>query len=315
MRKTDKSAAIFVTCLHRRDLVMCPPECRYRVSSGFAGKNQLMADVTVDVREVAVDVLTPNPRQPRTVFDHTELAGLASTLATTGMLQPIVVAPGESGNTLIIVAGERRWRAAKMAGWEKVPVLVRAPMSDFDFHISALVENVSRVELNPLESAAAFEALLSDGLSHNEIADLVGCSRSHVSHTLSLLRLPTEVANRVASGVLSAGHAKLLVALADDPPRCAALASRIVAEGLSVMATNEILLLADHDDNADQGPRRRRRTPIDGDALALQSRLADVFDTSVAVTSSTGRGKIVVQYANREDLDRIAQLLFTIDNS
>ena len=255
----------------------------------------------IALRELPIKDIVPNSRQPRSVFDEDALAELAESLQLVGFLQPVVVRPTVEGFEL--VAGERRWRAAQLAGLDTVPALIRQTADD-DLLRDALLENLHRVQLNPLEEAAAYQQLLEDfGCTQDELAQRVGRSRPAVSNSLRLLKLPAPVQRRVAAGVLSAGHARALVAL-EDPDQMEALAARVVAEQMSVRALEEAIALGD---GVKPTPRRRtsRRTspfqPIAED-------LADRLDTRVNITGGT-RGRLVIDFASGEDLQRILAAL------
>jgi ParB family chromosome partitioning protein len=251
--------------------------------------------------EVAIGAITPNPRQPRQNFDEDSLEELALSIREVGLLQPVVVRPVMPGHYELIM-GERRWRACQRAGLEHIPAIVRGTTDD-DLLREALMENLHREQLNPLEEAAAYQQLLDDfGATHDELAHKVGRSRPHISNTIRLLHLPPAVQRRVAAGVLSAGHARALLAL-DDPDAQDRLAHRIVAEGLSVRATEEIVAMG-----GDQ-PSKTRSVPAKHPTVpgltALANRLSDAFDTRVKVELGRRKGKIVVEFASLEDLERI----------
>lgn len=251
-------------------------------------------------REISVDAVTPNPRQPRTHFDEDALAELAASLREVGLLQPIVVRELLPGRYELVM-GERRWRASKQAGLDQIPAIVRDTGDDAMLR-DALLENLHRQQLNPLEEAAAYEQLLRDfGATHEELAGKLGRSRSHVTNTIRLLGLPPAVQRRVAAGVLSAGHARALLSL-DDPDAQDRLATRIVAEGLSVRAVEEIVALGE------EGPRKRahRGPRATSPALArIADRLSDRLETRVKVDMGRNKGKITVEFATIEDLERI----------
>jgi ParB family chromosome partitioning protein len=251
-------------------------------------------------REISVDSVTPNPRQPRTYFDEDALEELTASLREVGLLQPIVVrelVPDQYE----LVMGERRWRASRMAGLTHIPAIVRDTADDAMLR-DALLENLHRQQLNPLEEAAAYEQLLREfGATHEELAGRIGRSRSHVTNMIRLLGLPPAVQRRVAAGVLSAGHARALLSL-DDSEAQDRLASRIVAEGLSVRAVEEIVAMGD------EGPRKRapRRPRAASPALAkFAERLSDQLETRVKVDMGRSKGKITVEFASIEDLERI----------
>lgn len=256
--------------------------------------------------ELDPDDIRPNPRQPRDVFDPEELEGLATSLADIGMLQPLVVRP-RSGGGYELIAGERRWRAAQVAGLTTVPALVRRT-EDADLLKEALVENIHRVQLNPLEEAAAYQQLLEEfGVTQEELATRLGRSRPSISNAIRLLQLPAPVQRRVAAGVLSAGHAKVLLAL-PDPVEQARLAERIVAEGLSVRATEEHVRLRLTDEPS---PRRSpsRRQPTAPGLLELQDDLSDALQARVRITMGARKGKLAVEFGSVDDLERIVAVI------
>jgi ParB family chromosome partitioning protein len=251
--------------------------------------------------ELPIGSVTPNPRQPRQAFDEEALDELAASIREVGLLQPVVVRRVMPGHYELIM-GERRWRACQRAELEHIPAIVRAT-SDDDLLRDALMENLHREQLNPLEEAAAYQQLLDDfGATHEELARKVGRSRPHISNTLRLLHLPPGVQRRVAAGVLSAGHARALLSL-DEQEAQDHLAHRIVAEGLSVRAVEEIVALGS------TRPAKPRRTQAKQEltpALSdLADRLSDAFDTRVKVELGRRKGKIVVEFASLEDLERI----------
>ncbi|MDT0342149.1 ParB/RepB/Spo0J family partition protein [Streptomyces litchfieldiae] len=259
--------------------------------------------------ELPLDSITPNPRQPREVFDEDALAELITSIKEVGLLQPVVVRQlGPERYELIM--GERRWRACQKAGLETIPAIVRATEDD-QMLLDALLENLHRAQLNPLEEAAAYDQLLRDfKCTHDELADRIGRSRPQVTNTLRLLRLSHTVQNRVAAGVLSAGHARALLSV-EDPEEQDRLAKRIVAEGLSVRAVEEIVTLqgasAKKNGSRGRGPRAGKLISPALDHLA--GRLSDRFETRVKVDLGQKKGKIVVEFASIEDLERIlAQL-------
>ncbi|GAA4962565.1 ParB/RepB/Spo0J family partition protein [Kineococcus glutinatus] len=259
--------------------------------------------------ELPVTAIVPNAKQPRTVFDEEELDELVRSVATVGVLQPVVVRPipgaadGEPGYELVM--GERRWRAATAAGLGVVPAIVRDTTDD-DLLRDALLENLHRSQLNPLEEAAAYAQLLDDfGCTHEELAGRIGRSRPQISNTLRLMKLPPLVQRRVAAGVLSAGHARALLAL-EDGAAMERLAQRIVAEGLSVRAVEEIVTLG-----GGAAPARARRTPAPA-RPELEQRagaLADRLDTRVSITMGRRKGRLTVDFAGVDDLDRILRVL------
>lgn len=252
--------------------------------------------------EIQLTAVTPNPKQPRQAFDEDALAELATSIREVGLLQPIVVR-GVAPGRYELVMGERRWRAAQQAGLQRIPAIVR-DVGDDAMLRDALMENLHREQLNPLEEAAAYQQLLEDfGVTHEELATRIGRSRPHITNTLRLLNLPPAVQRRVAAGVLSAGHARALLAL-DDSVQQDHLAQRVVAEGLSVRALEEMIALGE----ADAPARQRRRSGRRAVAPALQElagQLSDRFETRVKVDLGKRKGKIVVEFASIEDLERI----------
>ncbi|WP_405797068.1 ParB/RepB/Spo0J family partition protein [Streptomyces sp. NBC_01506] len=254
--------------------------------------------------EVPMDHITPNPRQPREVFDEDALAELVTSIKEVGLLQPIVVRQlGPERFELIM--GERRWRACREAGLEAIPAIVRAT-EDEKLLLDALLENLHRAQLNPLEEAMAYDQLLKDfHCTHDQLADRIGRSRPQVSNTLRLLRLSIPVQRRVAAGVLSAGHARALLRV-DDSDEQDQLAHRIVAEGLSVRAVEEIVTLMASRPKSVTRPKGPRAGALPSPALNdLASRLSDRFETRVKVDLGQKKGKITVEFASLVDLERI----------
>lgn len=252
-------------------------------------------------QELPIDTVSPNSRQPRKVFDEEALDELADAIKEVGLLQPVVVREAGPGEYELVM-GERRWRASQRAGLTHIPAIVRATEND-DMLRDALMENLHREQLNPLEEAAAYQQLLDDfGATHDELAKKVGRSRPHISNTLRLLQLPGEVQRRVAAGVLSAGHARALLSLA-DPEAQDHLAHRIVAEGLSVRAVEEIVTMGGVRPAKARRPAMRQASAPALDRLA--DRLSDAFDTRVKVELGRRKGKITVEFGSIEDLERI----------
>lgn len=253
--------------------------------------------------EVSVDSISPNPRQPRTVFDEDALRELTASIKEVGLLQPPVVRETSTGHYELIM-GERRFRAAKAAGLTSIPVIIRQT-NDNDLLRDALIENIHRSQLNALEEAAAYTELLSDfNCTHEELAQKLGKSRPHISNTMRLLNLPASVQRKVAAGVLSAGHARALLGLTDEND-IEHLANRIVAEGLSVRATEEIVA-AGLPNAKIQRKTTARRAPQMGE---IAERLSDYYDTRVHVQSGKSKGKIVIEFSGTEDLERLLKLL------
>ncbi|OII60771.1 chromosome partitioning protein ParB [Streptomyces sp. CC53] len=254
--------------------------------------------------ELPLAAITPNPCQPRVVFDDDALAELVTSIKEVGLLQPVVVRQVAPGRYELIM-GERRWRACREAGLERIPAIVRATEDD-KLLLDALLENLHRAQLNPLEEAAAYDQLLKDfNCTHDQLADRIGRSRPQVTNTLRLLKLSPQVQKRVAAGVLSAGHARALLSV-EDAEQQEHLASRIVAEGLSVRSVEEIVTLMasePHKRPKARGPRAGGRV---SPALSeLATRLSDRFETRVKVDLGQKKGKIVVEFASMDDLDRI----------
>ncbi len=254
--------------------------------------------------ELPIDAITPNPRQPREVFDEDALAELVTSVKEVGLLQPVVVR--QSGPTAYeLIMGERRWRACREAGLDRIPAIVRAT-DDEKLLLDALLENLHRAQLNPLEEAAAYDQLLQDfNCTHEQLADRIGRSRSQVSNTLRLLKLSAPVQRRVAAGVLSAGHARALLSL-DEVEEQDRLAQRIVAEGLSVRSVEEIVTLMASEPGTVKKAKGPRAGKLISPALSeLATRLSDRLDTRVKVDLGQRKGKIVVEFASMEDLERI----------
>lgn len=259
-------------------------------------------------REIAVTAIEPNARQPRQVFDTEALDELKASIEQVGFLQPIVVRE-LSPSRYELVMGERRWRAAQALERETIPAIVRDTHDD-EMLRDALLENIHRADLNPLEEAAAYQQLLTEfGATHEELARRIGRSRPQISNTIRLLNLPAVVQRRVAAGVLSAGHARALLAL-DDADRQDEVAKRIVAEGLSVRATEELVqLAATQPAKKSTTPTARANKPHAPGVADLEGRLSDKFDTRVRVDLGRKKGRIVVEFATVEDLERIAGLM------
>lgn len=256
-------------------------------------------------REIPVDRIRRNPHNPRTVFDEDALLELEHSIREFGVLQPVVVRRGGAPDEYELVMGERRWRAAERAGQRTIPAIVRRT-EDADLLRDALLENIHRANLNPLEEAAAYQQLLEEfDVSQEELAARLGRSRPVISNTIRLLRLPVPVQRRVAAGVLSAGHARALLSLPDAGDQ-EDLAARIVAEGLSVRGTEEAVTLM-----ARRTPRRRpagrRETPPALEALATA--LSNAWETRVLVEKGRAKGRILVEFATDDDLDRILAVM------
>jgi ParB family chromosome partitioning protein len=256
--------------------------------------------------ELPIDAITPNPRQPRTVFDEDAMAELVDSIAEVGLLQPVVVRP-LGDDRFELVMGERRWRAAQAAELSEIPAIVRETQ-DHDLLRDALLENLHRAQLNPLEEAAAYQQLLTDfGCTQDELATRIKRSRPQISNTLRLLRLPATVQRRVAAGVISAGHARALLAIADAAGQ-ERLAQRVVAEGLSVRSIEELVALGETGEDTPASRRPGRKVPVP-EAEEVAARLSDHLDTRVRVDLGRRRGRITIDFASAEDLERIARLI------
>jgi ParB family chromosome partitioning protein len=260
-------------------------------------------------REIDPSAIERNPRQPRQVFDEEALAELVHSIKEFGLMQPIVVRgmSGQPGRYQLVM-GERRWRAAQEAGLATIPAIVRETADDSMLR-DALLENIHRAQLNPLEEAAAYQQLLDEfEVTHDELAARIGRSRPLITNMIRLLRLPIAVQRRVAAGVLSAGHARALLSLDAGPEAQEELAARIVAEGLSVRATEEAVTLANREDTST--PSAPRRKPIHMPGLQdVAERLSTAFDTRVTVSLGKRKGKIVVEFGSVDDLQRIVDLM------
>ena len=254
--------------------------------------------------EIPLSQISPNPKQPRQIFDETAIAELVTSIKSVGILQPPVVRK-VSENKYELIMGERRYRAAQIAGFTSIPVIIRQT-PDNELLREALIENIHRSNLNPLEEGAAYAQLLSDfGCTHDELAIKLGRSRPLISNTIRLLNLPDSVQRKVASGVLSAGHARALLGLTDGA-EIEKLASRIVAEGLSVRATEEIIATLKPTTTT---PKKSAAKGTSGAGLAAAELLSDYLDTRVTVQSGKGKGKIVIEFSGSEDLQRIVDLI------
>ena len=277
--------------------------------SGAARTGEATADVEpvpgLALREIPLADVEANPQQPRQAFDEEALAELAHSIREFGLLQPIVVRPLDGG-TYQLVMGERRLRAAALAGLDSVTAIVRDTADDALLR-DALLENIHRVQLNPLEEAAAYDQLLVEfGVTHEELAARLGRSRSQITNTIRLLRLPVPVQRRVAAGVLSAGHARALLGLEASEAQ-ESLATRIVAEGLSVRATEELVATTAALPGRTRAQRTGRISAPGADELA--ERLSDAYDTKVRVEIGRRKGRIVVEFGSIQDLERIVELM------
>ncbi|MDR7323562.1 ParB family chromosome partitioning protein [Catenuloplanes niger] len=257
--------------------------------------------------EISVNDIIANPKQPRHVFDEEALEELKISIQEVGFLQPIVVRELEPGSYELVM-GERRWRAAQAIGRETIPAIVRDTKDDAMLR-DALLENIHRANLNPLEEAAAYQQLLEEfGATHDELARRIGRSRPQISNTIRLLNLPPQVQRRVAAGVLSAGHARALLAL-EDADAQDEMAKRIVNEGISVRGTEELVQLALSDGPVAKKAAQRRAKPHAPALTDLADRLSDRFDTRVKVDIGRSKGKITIEFATVDDLERIVGII------
>jgi ParB family chromosome partitioning protein len=254
--------------------------------------------------EVDINAIAPNSKQPRTVFDEEALAELAASIKEVGVLQPPVVRDLGSGRYELIM-GERRLRATKLAGLKTIPVIIRQS-KDNEMLREALLENIHRSQLNPLEEGAAYQNLLNDfGYTHDELAIKIGKSRPAITNTLRLLNLPASVQRKVAAGILSAGHARALLALTDGA-EIEKLANRIVAEGLSVRAVEEIVAMTSGKEKSAPIKSAKAVSPR---LKEIENGLADKLDTRVSVELGLAKGKITIEFADVEDLERIHKII------
>jgi len=260
--------------------------------------------VVADRAEVDINAITPNPKQPRTVFDEDALNELAASIKEVGVMQPPVVRSLGNGRYELIM-GERRLRASKLAGLKTIPVIIRET-ADNELLREALVENIQRSQLNALEEGAAYQNLLNDfGYTHDELATKVGKSRSAVTNTLRLLNLPASVQRRIAAGVLTAGHARALLALTDEI-EIEKLANKIVAEGLSVRAVEELVALGSKSEKVKKVSPTKTPSPI---LKEVSDQLEGALDTRVSVELGKEKGKITIEFADLEDLQRITKAI------
>lgn len=258
-----------------------------------------------DFLQVSVNEIRPNPDQPRSRFDDESLAELAASLKEVGILQPIVVTRAEEG--YVLIAGERRWRAAKQAGIDMIPAVVRGTTGDTTL-VEALVENVQRRDLTPLEEAHAYKQLLEDyGMTQEQVADRVGKSRPAVSNTLRLLQLPGPIQTMVDSGALSAGHARSLVGL-EDSKYAIYLAEKAATEGWSVRQLEEaVRTRREMGAKTESQPKVKRLRPVE--IIELEKRLADHLDTRVKINYSKEKGRVEIRFGSLEELERIYRII------
>lgn len=267
-------------------------------------RNDKLIPGQVTVQDLPLSKIKPNPKQPRSVFDEDALQELVESIKEVGVLQPVIVRQVGQGFELIM--GERRFRASKLAGKKTVPAIVR-DTADNDLLRDALIENIHRSQLNPLEEAAAYQQMLEDfGCTQEELSLKVKRSRPQISNAIRLLKLPAPVQRRVAAGVLSAGHARALLSL-DDQLQMEQLAQRIVAEGMSVRATEEAVTMLLRE--APAAPKVRKPKQPSPRAQELSQDLSDHFDTRVTVNIGKNKGQMVIEFAGEEDLERILNII------
>lgn len=261
--------------------------------------------------EIPVVAISPNPKQPRSAFDEDALSELVASITEVGLLQPIVVRP-LTETTFELVMGERRWRAAQLADLQTIPAIVRHT-ADHELLRDALLENLHRAQLNPLEEAAAYQQMLEDfGCTQEELSVRIKRSRPQISNTIRLLRLPPTVQRRVAAGVLSAGHARALLVVTDGPAQ-ERLAQRVVAEGLSVRALEELVTLGET--GSERSVKRAEAKLVAPQATELAARLSDHFETRVRVDLGKAKGRITIEFASSDDLERIVASMQLGDGS
>jgi ParB family transcriptional regulator, chromosome partitioning protein len=295
------------------------PTHEAETEDGLAARAAAAVDSTVGLAavegayfaELPVGSISPNARQPRQVFDEDAMAELVHSVREIGLLQPVVVRrTGEQDgqDRYELIMGERRWRAVTEAGLDTIPAIVRETGDDVMLR-DALLENLHRSQLNPLEEAAAYQQLLDDfGCTHEELSTRIGRSRPQISNTLRLLKLSPEVQRRVAAGVLSAGHARALLGVA-DPQAQDRLAARVVAEGISVRGLEEIVAVGGESAEDGEAVRFRARRPTAPGLADLNERLSDRLDTRVKVTLGKTKGRIAIEFASLADLERIVGII------
>ena len=259
--------------------------------------------VAAERNEVSVELIRPNPKQPRTDFDDDQLRELAASIREIGILQPPVVR--RVGSNYELIMGERRLRAAKLAGLTTIPVIIRET-NDNELLREALIENIHRSALNPLEEAAAYNQMLDDfGFTHEELASKLGKSRPVITNTMRLLNLPPSVQKKLTAGVISAGHARALLSLT-DPNEIERIVSKIVAEGLSVRATEELVSLSSPTKKSGKSKSARGSS---GKYSELEERIGDALNTRVTIKGRSKGGKIIIDFADGPDLQRITSII------
>jgi ParB family transcriptional regulator, chromosome partitioning protein len=273
---------------------------------GDAGEESAVVERARSQRRVPIEHLRPNPRNPRKSFNERDLDFLAGSIRERGIIQPIVVrSAGKGSDGYEIVAGERRWRAAQRAGLHDVPIVV-VEADDRTSLEFAIIENVQRSDLNPIEEAAGYERLMSEfGYSQGDLGTALGKSRSHVGNTLRLLNLPSEVQALVTDGQISAGHARALLAVKDP----IVVAKDIVAKGLNVRDVERIAYADNGNPEQDEVPRRRRKAQKDPDTRAVEKALEDVLGLAVAIEHSGAGGELRIKYKTLDQLDALCRRL------
>ena len=263
---------------------------------------------SVGFAELELDEISPNPQQPRARFDDDALEGLAASIREVGVLQPVVVRSGDRDGSYLLIAGERRLRAAGMAGLATIPAVIRSAESDERYLTEALIENVQRKDLSPLEEAAAYRNLLEDfGMTHEEVASSVGKSRSSVTNSIRLLQLPAPIQGMLEREELSAGHARALLSL-DDEAYAVHIAERVTGEGWSVRMVEEAVKSRSVDEEM---PPRKLPAMRPAAIIELEERLSEKLATRVKITPRGDGGRMVIRYGSLEDLERIYRQLFT----
>lgn len=287
--------------------LLSPKSMRKKTSETPAG---LVPVPGMSVLEIPVDNIEANRVQPRQVFDEDSLSELAASIEEAGLLQPITVRPlkGKGKSKYELVAGERRLRATKLLGKKKIRALIRET-ADEDMRRDALLENLQRVNLNPLEEAAAYQQMIDEfGITQDMLAKRVSRSRPQIANTMRLLKLPADVQVKVAAGVLSAGHGRALLGL-DDTSKMTHLANRIVAEGLSVRATEEIVALGDDKETQPEPVKKRRQAELTPDLVEIKNHVEELLQTRVGLSVGKSKGRLTVEFADAEDLARIVKIM------
>jgi ParB family chromosome partitioning protein len=293
----------------QEDARRLPGGAAFEQSVGAEVEAGLPGSEAASFRELPLDQIDPNPRQPRGAFDEESLAELSASIKAVGVLQPVVVR--QHGDRWQLVMGERRIRAARVAGLDLIPAIVRTTEDDHLLR-DALLENIHREDLNPLEEAAAYEQLLTDfDVTHEELAARLGRSRPVITNAMRLLRLPPSVQRRIAAGTLSAGHARAILSLT-DPDQQERLADRIVAQGLTVRMAEELARRAAMGEAVLDADRQRSRTrpAMQAPGMAgLAERLSDRLETRVRVQLGKRKGKVLIEFATLDDLQRICDAI------